>query len=376
MSSGEAPEGSPGRAGGEQDSQARSTGQPSLPVGSEGAADGDGELPPQPDSGAASGDGSDDDDFVPPLPEGPGPGQALVLHESRALSGSESESEEDTSSEEEEDESLLPPGPISPARCTATGQGFSGGPSGAPVKMVITAKDRAGRRIREGGAYVLVRLQVPRPTGPQLAAEGEVIDHGDGTYTVTYTCPAKGSYEVRALCDGAWVGGSVQGGGGLFGGGGSGVGPWPGVQLQQHRRAFFRPPLHARLPRPSPLQLSVEINGEPMGHSPSPIFFAGPQPNAEASAAAGPAPGAPTVPPAAAAAGLPGLVSASQLASAGGEAAALASSLVRGARVWGEPSRSPRLWPSQWCAQVSGRDAAVQALRCAQGHPSIHARDP
>lgn len=134
-----------------------------------------------------------EDGFIPPLPPGDGPGQAIILHGDAAIASDDESSAYSTSSDEEEDESQLPPGPIEPGRCTATGQGYTGGPAGRPVKMVITAKDAKGRRIREGGASVVVTLDTTRGA---LVASSEVEDHGDGTYTAVYECPSKGPYQV------------------------------------------------------------------------------------------------------------------------------------------------------------------------------------
>ncbi|KAL6776352.1 hypothetical protein ACKKBG_A20790 [Auxenochlorella protothecoides x Auxenochlorella symbiontica] len=88
--------------------------------------------PPERESMEEAGPGGPD--FVPPLPAGDGPGQALILHGTGASSDSDSD-DYITSSDEEPDESQLPPGPIDPSRCSATGPGFSGGSSGMPVKM-------------------------------------------------------------------------------------------------------------------------------------------------------------------------------------------------------------------------------------------------
>lgn len=181
-----------GIPGDSQEEDGSRTSSPPLPVGSDDAV-GSPAQPPERESTEEAGPGGPD--FVPPLPAGDGPGQALILHGTGASSDSDSD-DYSTSSDEEPDESQLPPGPIDPSRCSATGPGFSGGSSGMPVKMVITAKDSAGRRIRDGGAYVLVTLDKPAPTGSVVVARAEVTDHGDGTYTALYTCPSKGSYQV------------------------------------------------------------------------------------------------------------------------------------------------------------------------------------
>lgn len=101
-----------------------------------------------------------------------------------------------------------------------------GGAAGAPVKLVVHVKDERGKRIKEGGEEVTVRVQAP----PGMAAnEGcnflnslwrralscnayslrrhsvgtgvglipvEVTDNSDGTYTAFYTPPVKGNYSL------------------------------------------------------------------------------------------------------------------------------------------------------------------------------------
>ena len=109
---------------------------------------------------------------------------------------------EEPESSDSEDEAIAaaaaPAGPLDPDRCTVSGSGFAGGSAGTPMTMVITARDAAGRRIREGGAYVLVMLEPASPASSEVAPiEAAVTDHGDGTYSAAYTVPAKGNYEVR-----------------------------------------------------------------------------------------------------------------------------------------------------------------------------------
>ncbi|KAK9828863.1 hypothetical protein WJX72_002451 [[Myrmecia] bisecta] len=108
------------------------------------------------------------------------------------------------------------------------GPGFAGGAACAPVNFYITAKDSRGARIKEGGAYVVVKVA----PGPSATAAGAqlidvaVKDNNDGTYTGTYTVPARGDY-----------------------------------------------------------QLSIEVNGSPIGGSPFPVFFSPPEAPSDASAA-------------------------------------------------------------------------------------------
>ncbi len=107
------------------------------------------------------------------------------------------------SSSSDEDETDLPPGPIDPERCTMGGPGYQGGAAQAAVTFYVTAKDARGTRIREGGAYVVVRV-TPGTSARAAGAEPvspDVRDAGDGTYICTYSVPARGDYEVRrTLC--------------------------------------------------------------------------------------------------------------------------------------------------------------------------------
>ncbi|KAL4446815.1 hypothetical protein ABPG77_008059 [Micractinium sp. CCAP 211/92] len=143
---------------------------------------------------------------------------------------------EDSSDEGEPD---APPGPPDAARCRAHGPGFSGAAAGAPVSLTITCRDAAGKRVREGGAFILVMVEPTAPPGGEEPEpiQAEVKDHGNGTYTASYEVPSKGNY-----------------------------------------------------------QLHIEVNGEPLGGSPFPLFFSAPVPQPAAPAA--PAPGA-AQPPAA-----------------------------------------------------------------------------
>lgn len=102
------------------------------------------------------------------------------------------------SSDSENQDDFLPPGPLEAEKCTLSGPGFTGGAAGSPVSFVITAKDGRGKRIREGGAYV--RVQVKAMRGVVAEDVDPVIkDHGDGSYTVTYSVSTRGNYEVSTL---------------------------------------------------------------------------------------------------------------------------------------------------------------------------------
>lgn len=112
---------------------------------------------------------------------------------------------------ESDPEPEAPLGPLEPRRCRVHGPGFSGAAAGQPVKLTLTARDANGKRIREGGAHVLVMVepQAPPPAPAPGAAplpddadaepiQAEISDHGDGTYTALYTAPYKGLYQVCA----------------------------------------------------------------------------------------------------------------------------------------------------------------------------------
>lgn len=110
------------------------------------------------------------------------------------------QSDSDSDSESEAEVEELPPGPIDANRCDAKGPGFAGAAAGAPVKLVITAKDSSGKRIREGGAYIQVYVEpVSKGQEQQPRIDGDITDHGDGTYTAFYTVPSKGNYKVTVL---------------------------------------------------------------------------------------------------------------------------------------------------------------------------------
>lgn len=100
------------------------------------------------------------------------------------------------------------PGPVDPERCTASGAAMSGGGAGVPLKLTVVTRDSAGLRIKDGGAYVLVCIE-PHPAPPGVEPiEATVVDNNDGTYTATYVVPTKGSYELSIEVNGEPIGGS------------------------------------------------------------------------------------------------------------------------------------------------------------------------
>ena len=121
----------------------------------------------------------------------------------------DSDSEED----ESEAEAARPPGDLDASRCRAHGPGFSGGAAGAPVKLTITARDSGGKRIKTGGAHLLVMVEpvaAPGAAEEPEPSQAEVQDHGNGNYTASYTVPAKGNYEVSSSAGGGGGKGSGQ----------------------------------------------------------------------------------------------------------------------------------------------------------------------
>ncbi|KDD72277.1 hypothetical protein H632_c3586p0, partial [Helicosporidium sp. ATCC 50920] len=128
------------------------------------------------------------------------PSQALVVPGAAWVPPPPSESSSAPSDDEEDmDDASACTGPLDASRCTLSGPGLSGGCAGAPVKLVITAHDSGGRRVREGGAYVLVTVAHPSlNTGAGVSAiAADVVDRSDGSYVATYAVPVKGLYKVH-----------------------------------------------------------------------------------------------------------------------------------------------------------------------------------
>ncbi len=122
---------------------------------------------------------------------------ALALVEQPANQDLYDLSDYDSSDSENQDD-FLPPGPLEAEKCTLSGPGFTGGAAGSPVSFVITAKDGRGKRIREGGAYVRVQMKAMRGVVAE-DVDPVIKDHGDGSYTVTYSVSTRGNYEVFTL---------------------------------------------------------------------------------------------------------------------------------------------------------------------------------
>jgi arginine/serine-rich splicing factor 12 len=103
-------------------------------------------------------------------------------------------------------------GPPVGSRSTAKGAGIGGGTAGEPASFTVEAFDATGRRVRDGGSEVVVRVT---PTGATAVSLGGtpvdnilVRDARDGAYAVTYTVPMRGDYAVAVSLDGEPVGGS------------------------------------------------------------------------------------------------------------------------------------------------------------------------
>ncbi len=79
-----------------------------------------------------------------------------------------------------------------------------GGHSGAPVKLFVHVKDSRGKRLKEGGEDVVVRVSTLGAGHLPV----DVADNEDGTYTATYTPPSKGNYQVTVEVNGIPIAGS------------------------------------------------------------------------------------------------------------------------------------------------------------------------
>lgn len=350
----------------------------------------------------------------PLLLEGP---KFMVATHDQPIPKELSDSEEDS----DEGEADAPPGPPDAARCRAHGPGFSGAAAGAPVSLTITCRDATGKRVREGGAFILVMVE---PTAAPSAAGGEepepiqaeVKDHGNGTYTASYEVPTKGNYQVRAARLGNLVRvGPVHRGAGCSrqvspqGLGAVARARCPGLAAPGSSRANRQlvscrregssrvvsrlrgcmQPTAAALHPPCPsLQLHIEVNGEPLGGSPFPVFFSAPVPQ-PAAAPAAPAPGAAQPPAADAGAQQAAATTALAGALAGIEAAAmgvvpaapqldpkvkesLVSCRAAPGRLPPSPPRrrqgGPAGWPARWppCARARPPFAPCRRGGCAR----------
>eukprot|EP01126_Amoeba_proteus_P064349 TRINITY_DN89_c0_g1_i1.p1 TRINITY_DN89_c0_g1~~TRINITY_DN89_c0_g1_i1.p1 ORF type:complete len:673 (-),score=152.43 TRINITY_DN89_c0_g1_i1:100-2118(-) len=86
-----------------------------------------------------------------------------------------------------------------PSKCTADGPGLKDGILDTfPAKFTITARDRDGKPIPEGGDNFSVK--VTDPEGNEVPVD--VHDNGDGTYDVTYNPDVPGPHVVNTVLDG------------------------------------------------------------------------------------------------------------------------------------------------------------------------------
>ena len=118
-----------------------------------------------------------------------------------------------TSDSDDEDGDEPGTGLIDPRRCIASGPGFTGGTAaGLPVTLTLCAQDSGGKRIHEGGAYIVVRVERLRTavhhTKIETTITADIADHRNGLYAATYTAPEKGSYQVHIQVNGTHIEGS------------------------------------------------------------------------------------------------------------------------------------------------------------------------
>jgi len=82
--------------------------------------------------------------------------------------------------------------------CIAYGPGLTAERSfGTPASFVLQAKDTKGKNRTSGTDTFTCRLVLNGGTKDEESFEGEVFDHDNGTYTITYIPPAPGMYSVN-----------------------------------------------------------------------------------------------------------------------------------------------------------------------------------
>ncbi|KAL8172251.1 hypothetical protein V2J09_024055, partial [Rumex salicifolius] len=113
----------------------------------------------------------------------------------------------DSEAEEAEELANKPIGPVDPSKSSAAGTGISGGEAGSPSTLIVTTKDYYGRKIPHGGALINVKVTAGIGVGGS-DIDGIVKDQGDGTYSVTYVVPKRGTYMVNVECNGRPITGS------------------------------------------------------------------------------------------------------------------------------------------------------------------------
>lgn len=130
-------------------------------------------------------------------------------HQKPGAPKKEQEKDEGSDSDADSDRSESP-GPPDPRTCTVSGPGFAGGSAGAPVNLIITCKDEDGKRCKEGGDDVLIKVVPGSGVGSGSApyVDVQVEDKGTGVYVATYTPPVKGMYNVTVEINGRELEGS------------------------------------------------------------------------------------------------------------------------------------------------------------------------
>jgi len=96
---------------------------------------------------------------------------------------------------------VLTAGPADAARTTASVP--RRGDRNQPTVITVQARDQSGNKVLTGGNLIVVTVTGKNPTGPLTAT-----DHGDGTYTASYTPTTKGRDEISITLDGSPISGS------------------------------------------------------------------------------------------------------------------------------------------------------------------------
>lgn len=95
------------------------------------------------------------------------------------------------------------------------GRHVSSAVAGLPSSFTLLARDRFGNRVERGGDRVAVRFDARVDTLSDAHARGradarvecDVLDHGNGAYSVRYTADRAGAYDASVTLDGTLVGG-------------------------------------------------------------------------------------------------------------------------------------------------------------------------